>query len=159
MGEVLLRNWLQAQQANIQDFQKRVVCGQSSLTKWTSLWKENQKLQTELKETQTAVQQLENLQNHDSVLIRKMSQKLESLLLDNAQLRQDCNDSRLAELPASDDDHNQCIVCLEAARSHALVPCGHYIMCATCAAESLARNPECPCCRKPVEGVIRIYYA
>mmetsp|Transcript_11114 Transcript_11114/g.33023 ORF Transcript_11114/g.33023 Transcript_11114/m.33023 type:complete len:146 (-) Transcript_11114:140-577(-) len=46
-----------------------------------------------------------------------------------------------------------CVVCLDAAPTHALVPCGHRCLCAGCARQLDA----CPLCRKPCTSAIRIF--
>ena len=46
-----------------------------------------------------------------------------------------------------------CVICLNRQRSHALIPCGHVILCETCSGELMGgaearRAPfKCPCCR------------
>ena len=55
-----------------------------------------------------------------------------------------------------------CIVCMSAASTHALVPCGHMCVCGTCAAQFVdQRTPSaciCPICRIPVRTLMRIYF-
>jgi hypothetical protein len=73
----------------------------------------------------------------------------------------------------SDNDNNNnnparklreatCVVCLEAPRTHAYVPCGHFCVCVSCAKQQrqLQRSPvhsSCPVCQQPVTKVMRIY--
>jgi len=47
----------------------------------------------------------------------------------------------------------ECIVCLERARTHAGIPCGHRVLCAECA----AAVTTCPICRSPVSAFLRVY--
>jgi len=48
---------------------------------------------------------------------------------------------------------SQCVVCLDAPASHALLPCGHRCVCAGCA-ETMS---TCPICRGGVQGSVRIF--
>ena len=48
---------------------------------------------------------------------------------------------------------SQCVVCLDAPASHALLPCGHRRVCAGCA-ETMS---TCPICRGGVQGSVRIF--
>ena len=51
----------------------------------------------------------------------------------------------------------ECVVCMDAPQSHALVPCGHMCMCATCAERCVETVKECPMCRAPAHQTFRIY--
>lgn len=53
-----------------------------------------------------------------------------------------------------DDESSQCIVCMDAPRTHACVPCGHRNMCVKCTSEV---NLRCPECRADVSCFVRIY--
>jgi flagellar biosynthesis GTPase FlhF len=49
---------------------------------------------------------------------------------------------------SDDGDDGSCVICLDAARTTALVPCGHALLCASCAAKVLATMARaCPVCR------------
>lgn len=52
----------------------------------------------------------------------------------------------------------ECVVCLDAEKTHSLFPCGHRIACGDCA-ENIVKstNPKCPVCRKQVIGSARVY--
>jgi len=47
----------------------------------------------------------------------------------------------------------ECVICLDAAATHATVPCGHICLCADCAENLKA----CPLCRTPLVQTMRIY--
>ena len=47
----------------------------------------------------------------------------------------------------------ECVICREAPRTSALVPCGHRIACHACASE----QEICPICRASVASVVRIF--
>ena len=59
---------------------------------------------------------------------------------------------------ASEDD-KQCVVCCEAERSHALIPCGHLSLCEACSGMLLlgTREPLCPLCRTPCKQALRVF--
>jgi hypothetical protein len=46
-----------------------------------------------------------------------------------------------------------CVVCMDAGPTHALVPCGHQCVCATCSAALRA----CPLCRGAVASAVRVF--
>merc|ERR1712196_46848 len=60
------------------------------------------------------------------------------------------------------EEQSQCIICMEAPRSHAIVPCGHQCVCSACAAQLPKITEEnreektkreivvCPVCRSEV---------
>ena len=61
-----------------------------------------------------------------------------------------------AVAPQAARDAGVCCVCLTAAATHALSPCGHYCLCAACAPCWL-RGGSCPLCRGGVREVLRIF--
>ena len=48
-----------------------------------------------------------------------------------------------------------CVVCMSAARSVVLIPCGHLAVCQSC----YGRLQQCPICRSVIRGAIRSYIA
>jgi serine/threonine protein kinase len=50
---------------------------------------------------------------------------------------------------------NECVVCVDAARSIALAPCGHVCSCEDCAGDLR----ECPICRQPIDGRLKVFQA
>ena len=54
---------------------------------------------------------------------------------------------------ASDDP---CSICLTAAKTHVLTPCGHKCMCKRCA-RGYRAGSQCPICRNSVQSVMRVY--
>ena len=66
--------------------------------------------------------------------------------------------SKLATTPGLLDrfivpEAEMCVVCDDAARTHAFVDCGHRCVCKDCAADIARReDAECPMCRKAVVG-------
>ena len=55
---------------------------------------------------------------------------------------------------ASDDS---CSICLTAAKTHVLTPCGHKCMCEQCARSFRTEYSQCPICRSRVQSVMRVY--
>ncbi|CAK9101808.1 unnamed protein product [Durusdinium trenchii] len=56
----------------------------------------------------------------------------------------------------------ECIICMDAAPTHAIVPCGHKVLCVTCT-RAFHRKPSsqrvCPLCRGPIGGIFQIFAA
>jgi hypothetical protein len=53
---------------------------------------------------------------------------------------------------------SECCVCLDEAKSHAFVPCGHLCVCAGCAESIMSSlKKECPSCRGPAAQVVKIF--
>ena len=48
---------------------------------------------------------------------------------------------------------NKCVICLDAPKSRACVPCGHVCVCERCAAPLT----HCPICREECTDLMRIY--
>jgi len=65
--------------------------------------------------------------------------------------------TELSALASRDDEAGRCVVCLDGAKSHAAIPCGHLALCAVCAGATAAQ--DCPVCRAPTDGVLRIFSA
>jgi hypothetical protein len=57
----------------------------------------------------------------------------------------------------------ECVVCLDAAATHIVVPCGHQALCRRCADRYFTPLPSpsgrlrCPCCRRHIEQVIEVF--
>ena len=58
----------------------------------------------------------------------------------------------------TDDEANQCAVCMVQPRNTLLRPCGHVSMCLTCAQRMLQQSPRAACvvCRSPIEDLLPI---
>ena len=51
-----------------------------------------------------------------------------------------------------------CIICMDAPKSHALMPCGHFCLCRTCTQEHYSsRGSHCPVCRASVSSSQQIF--
>ena len=49
----------------------------------------------------------------------------------------------------------ECVICLDGERTHALVPCGHMILCKACAEKQ--QLADCPICQQVVTHIIRVW--
>ena len=66
------------------------------------------------------------------------------------------------------DDATLCVVCMDAPKTHLLLPCGHKCLCAGCAPDyaegedgdgwqRVGSRPTCPMCRQPARMVTRVW--
>jgi hypothetical protein len=63
-----------------------------------------------------------------------------------------------APAPHPDAEETMCVVCMDAAKDHIIVPCGHQCVCARCAEQlTKTRSPMCPVCREPIIQTMRVF--
>ena len=63
-----------------------------------------------------------------------------------------------APAPHPDAEETQCVVCFDAPKDHAIVPCGHICVCAGCAEQlTKTRTPTCPVCREPILQTMKVF--
>jgi len=55
----------------------------------------------------------------------------------------------------SETEDDYCVICLDAKKGYACVPCGHLCLCGGCAAG--AKPTECPICRGPISTIVKIF--
>ena len=55
-----------------------------------------------------------------------------------------------------EDEGAECIICMTDPREYAVLPCGHFCLCASCQASMLRPNSTCPLCRNPVAAYLRL---
>jgi hypothetical protein len=74
-----------------------------------------------------------------------------------------CDDENFPESAAGRREA-ACIVCLDAPRTHAYVPCGHFCVCFSCAKRqakqrytTASAHSSCPVCQQPSTRVMRIF--
>ena len=60
---------------------------------------------------------------------------------------------RGAERSSSEEESSLCVVCLDAPRTHAMLPCGHRCVCHSCT----GGHNRCPLCRTEVQGTVRVW--
>ena len=58
--------------------------------------------------------------------------------------------------PAEEESSNECVVCMDAPKTHILVPCFHKCLCEECA-ERIPVGGHCPVCRAVVISKGRVY--
>ena len=52
-------------------------------------------------------------------------------------------------------ESNDCVICLDQTKTHAIIPCGHHCVCQACA--TALAGGICPICRGEVKGVMQIF--
>jgi len=56
-------------------------------------------------------------------------------------------------IPCNKKDFGQCIICSDAQRSTAFVPCGHLVVCHSCASRCMEKSGCCPICNQKAGSV------
>jgi hypothetical protein len=57
-----------------------------------------------------------------------------------------------------DAEETMCVVCFDAPKEYAIVPCGHQCVCARCAEQlTKTRTPMCPVCRGPIRETMKVF--
>jgi hypothetical protein len=63
-----------------------------------------------------------------------------------------------APAPHPNGEETQCVVCFDAPKEYAIVPCGHQCVCAMCAEQlTKTRTPMCPVCRGPIRESMKVF--
>ena len=60
----------------------------------------------------------------------------------------------LCEGTAAEAELRECVVCMDATPTHAVLPCGHRCLCVGCLGAAAA---ACPVCRTAAKGTVRIF--
>ena len=61
-------------------------------------------------------------------------------------------------VPPADAAETMCVVCFDAPKEYAIVPCGHQCVCARCAEQlTKTRTPMCPVCREPIQQTMKLF--
>ena len=58
-----------------------------------------------------------------------------------------------AEMASHIVEAKECLVCMDADRSHILEPCRHAVACEACSRSLLNASAPCPVCRTPIAAV------
>ena len=62
-----------------------------------------------------------------------------------------------AAAPQPEAEESQCVVCMDASTSHAVLPCMHKCVCAACAQQLQEQGTSCcPICRTPIERIAQV---
>jgi hypothetical protein len=57
-----------------------------------------------------------------------------------------------------DAEETMCVVCFDAPKEYAIVPCGHQCVCEACAEQlTKTRTPMCPVCRGPIRETMKVF--
>jgi hypothetical protein len=59
------------------------------------------------------------------------------------------------ERASNNSNYGECVLCLSERATHAVVPCGHMVVCGACAGQ--ARLEQCPLCRGAVAQLMRVF--
>jgi hypothetical protein len=60
--------------------------------------------------------------------------------------------------PHPDAEETMCVVCFDAPKEYAIVPCGHQCVCEACAEQlTKTRTPMCPVCRGPIRETMKVF--
>jgi hypothetical protein len=60
--------------------------------------------------------------------------------------------------PAPHPDESLCVVCMDAPKQYAMLPCLHMCACEACAQRIMKLRPaSCPVCREPIERTGRVF--
>lgn len=76
----------------------------------------------------------------------------------NSQLKQKGKKNKVhQEEEKKNDVLGQCVVCLEEARTHVFVPCGHICVCKDCCHKVMKKNKKCPMCKQTATMVMEVF--
>ena len=68
------------------------------------------------------------------------------------------NGNATGQVPTEEaNDDSLCVICIDTAKTHVLVPCGHACVCAACS-EMLGDPGLCPVCRSDVAMAMRVFW-
>mmetsp|Transcript_51584 Transcript_51584/g.85471 ORF Transcript_51584/g.85471 Transcript_51584/m.85471 type:complete len:210 (+) Transcript_51584:71-700(+) len=53
--------------------------------------------------------------------------------------------------------NKECLICFNAEKTHAMVPCGHKCVCEGCAQAIQSSSNQCPVCRGNIQSVLKVF--
>jgi hypothetical protein len=57
-----------------------------------------------------------------------------------------------------DAEETMCVVCFDAPKEYAIVPCGHQCVCGACVEQlTKTRTPTCPVCRERIQQTMKVF--
>jgi len=56
-----------------------------------------------------------------------------------------------------DEIEIECVMCMDAPKTHVFVPCGHMCVCSACAATIMGAKKECPQCRGAATHCMQVF--
>jgi hypothetical protein len=87
---------------------------------------------------------------------QQLEQEMEALDARRRQLQAELGSG--SGTPQTDAEETMCVVCFDAPKEYAIVPCGHQCVCEACAElMTKARTPMCPVCRGPIRETMRVF--
>jgi hypothetical protein len=107
-----------------------------------------------------AVEAAERLRVEEEVAVLTLSMQSDALRLQQmqAQLGDSVVPPAAARTPHPDAEETMCVVCFDAPKEYAIVPCGHQCVCASCAEQlTKTRTPTCPVCREPIQQTMKVF--
>jgi hypothetical protein len=113
-----------------------------------------------------AAEAAERLQMEEEMTALALTVQSDALRMQSNALRLQQMQARLgcsvvppaAPAPHPDAEETQCVVCFDAPKDHAIVPCGHQCVCARCAEQlTKTRTPTCPVCREPIIQTMKVF--
>ena len=92
----------------------------------------------------------------EAVKRQLLEERLAALALETQQVQAELGSG--SGTSHSDAEETQCVVCFDAPKDHAIVPCGHICVCARCAEQlTNTRTPTCPVCREPIQQTVKVF--
>jgi hypothetical protein len=99
----------------------------------------------------------ERLQAEEEVAAITLRMRSDALRLQEAQQRLGSSVASPAA-PAPHPDESLCVVCMDAPKQYAMLPCLHMCACEACAQRIMELRPaSCPVCREPIERTGRVF--
>jgi hypothetical protein len=110
-----------------------------------------------------AAEAAERLQMEQELAALTLSVQSDARRVQSDRLRVQQIQARLGVPPAApaphpDAEETMCVVCFDAPKDHAIVPCGHICVCGACAEQlTKTRTPMCPVCREPIQQTMKVF--
>jgi hypothetical protein len=99
---------------------------------------------------------VERLQAEEEVAAITLRMQSDALRLQEAQQR--LGNTVAAPTSQPDAEETMCVVCFDAPKEYAIVPCGHQCVCEECAEQlTKTRTPMCPVCRGPIRETMKVF--
>ena len=92
----------------------------------------------------------------EAVKRQLLEERLAALALELQQVQAELGSGSGTPQPGAEE--TMCVVCFDAPKDHAIVPCGHQCVCARCAEQlTKTRTPMCPVCRGPIRETMKVF--
>ena len=105
----------------------------------------------EVAETEAAAERLQAEEEMAALTLRMQSDALRL-----QQMQAELGVSPAAPAPHLDAEETMCVVCFDAPKQYAMLPCLHMCACEACA-QQLLHVGRCPVCREPIERVGQVF--